>query len=135
MTATEDIARLAYTVADPRRYARLIGPDNENVGEAPLPDALAGDHAFAVYPRFDIVVLDQDDPGSEPALWMCAEVLERRGVLPVVVASGGNARHHLWAKVPDPALRTELVVLARKHGIDARIQTPTRPPLSRHRHL
>jgi hypothetical protein len=123
----------AFAIADPRYEAKLIAADNSLAGTATLPDALASGGTVAVRPRAEVLALDLDDPAYLSTLDEISDCLLATGITPVVVASGGQGRRHLFAEVPDPVLRERLKEQAREAGIDARANTHIRPPLMPHR--
>lgn len=111
----------------------VVDAHNGSGGWRPVVELLVEDACFAVDVAPTLLALDQDDPASLEGLATVFDACRAAGVEPVVVASGGTSRHHLFARVADPVLHRTLGDLARTHGIDVRTSSPIRPPGVRHR--
>lgn len=138
----------AHAVADHRCGALLIGPDNKGMGPTSVSAAIRSGATFAVQVQSDIVAVDSDDERSAAALDAVADAVREAGHIPVIVASGGEGRHHLWARVPSRPNRNKIIQLVsdeadrvreRHDGeplgdfVVRRGSLRIRPPLSPHR--
>lgn len=100
--------RLARAISGGER-AILIESDNRGEKWVPLADAVRSGRAYAVAVRSEILAWDFDDPGDAVDRVVG---LERRlrgyGLESVRVASGRRGHLHVFARVPDAALRREI---------------------------
>lgn len=128
---SEDILlELVRAVTAGRQGLRLY-PDNRAAGWAPIAELVRDRSAFAVDVDVDVVALDADSPGAGLILEDFAELVRQHDAEPVVVASGRPGHRHMFARIPDPFRRAELVRAAKELGLDVR--RTIRPPLGPHR--
>jgi hypothetical protein len=118
--------------------AIIYGPENGDVrGRCPVLEAVeitersTGRAFFVNVPR-DVLALDGDDPGcvAGPARTL-VDLMRTANLRPVLLASGGPGRAHLFARVHDRKLLEQFADLGKRLGFDHR--QSIRPPLSRHR--
>lgn len=126
------VARLVAAVSKDTRALRILA-DNTSGGWCEVAVALASETSFAVVCRQDIAAFDADTPQAVQALAHVVSECETRNLSPVVVASGGTGRQHLFVVVSDPVFRNDLITFARSAGIDVRAGSPIRPPGVVHR--
>lgn len=121
--------QLARAVADLRRTVISINADNDKDGVIPsseLDDRLDAGVCVVVMVRSGLLAVDFDHTPVEAVDGFVAE-LEAAGLEPVVIASGGEGRRHVWVRTNDPAWTAR----ARQLGGDVR--RSIRPPGVRHR--
>lgn len=132
-TSDELEALVAAVAARTGGNGLVVDAGNGTRGWRPVTELIAEGACFAVDVAPTILALDQDTPAAAGALEGVADACRAAGLEPVLLASGGTGRHHLFARVMDPVQRRALVELARAAGIDARVASPIRPPGVRHR--
>jgi DNA-binding MarR family transcriptional regulator len=113
--------------------ALLIDAANTSRGWRSVDAVLRGGSCFAVVPARDVLALDADDVHAVRGLDAVVAELDANGARYVRLASGGEGREHLFARISDRLLCGRLVALARRWGVDARVDAPIRPPGVRHR--
>lgn len=121
--------QLARAVADLRRTVITITADNDKdgvIGRDELDDRLDADACVVVTVRSGLLAVDFDHTPVETIDGFVAE-LEAAGLEPVVLASGGEGRRHVWVRTDDSAWAAR----AKRIGGDAR--RSIRPPGVRHR--
>ncbi len=127
----ELLEALAHAVAADDR-AMLLGPDNSKVGECSISEAVRTRRPFFVRLAKDIFAPDADTAqASRYLVTKLRPIILAKGILPVIIRSGGKNRRHLFARVADSELRRELSTLSKYNGCDVR--KFIRPPLSPHR--
>lgn len=122
----------AFAIAKPGARAFLIDENNRLLGWMYLSEAARSGRAFAVEVDKAVLALDADDP--DVAHYIESELapyLADSGFRPVVMASGGEGRRHLFVRVEDPKLRLRFAVHARERRVDVR--RVIRPPFAPHR--
>lgn len=126
-------AALAETLAavDPRPF--YIGADNVRTGTASsLTEAIASARPYAMTVADDVIALDLDTDADVIAADDLADRLIAEG-WPVLRTASGRAGHrHLWAVIPSPADRADVVDDIEARGLP-RPRPVMRPPLSPHR--
>jgi DNA-binding transcriptional ArsR family regulator len=124
---------LAQAVAHPRT-ARFVTEENDLLDRPTLDEAVDSERAFAVQVQHDVLALDADHAGGLRILQELARRLLHEGLIPVLLASGGLDRYHLFARVRDPKLRESLARRAKDNGVDQRQgHALIRPPMTPHR--
>jgi DNA-binding transcriptional ArsR family regulator len=119
---------------EPASRVLLIDADNRNGGWATLADALTGGGAFAVRVRPEIVAADFDHNTARGDTRQFVDYCRAHHLVPVVCASGGVDRFHVFVRVADGPTRKLLVKEARRLHADVRSgNNRVRPPLSPHR--
>lgn len=122
----------------------LLDEDNEAAGFVECSDlgAILDAPAHAVIPRSDLLVVDADDWCASERVGRLSRELRESGFNPVLIASGGEGRRHLFVRLEDRAVHQTWLERARalqcevgptfdiRRGKGGRI----RPPGSRHRH-
>ncbi|MDP9329836.1 MAG: hypothetical protein M3P11_04240 [Actinomycetota bacterium] len=122
---------IASAVAKPHGQALVIDENNRSNGWTPILDAIQTGICFAVDVAFNIIALDADSCGQSRAIEAIADFLIDLDIEPVVLASGGVDRSHLFACITDEALLYDIKERARGRGVDVR--RFIRPPASPHR--
>ena len=121
--------KLARAVSDLRRRVVSINADNKKDGVIPsseLDARLDAGVCVVVTVRAGLLAVDFDHTPVETVDGFVVE-LEEAGLEPVVIASGGEGRRHVWVRTNDPAWPAR----ARQLGGDVR--QAIRPPGVRHR--
>lgn len=121
--------QLARAVADLRRTIFSIDADNHHAGvisAGELDDRLDAGVCVVVRVRAGLLAVDFDHTPVEAVDGFVVE-LEAAGLEPVVIASGGEGRRHVWVRTNDPAWAAR----ARQLGGDVR--RSIRPPGVPHR--
>lgn len=121
--------QLARAVADLRRLVISINADNNKDGviaSSELDERLDAGVCVVVTVRAGLLAVDFDHTPVETIDGFVVE-LETAGLEPVVSASGGEGRRHVWVRTNDPAWTAR----ARQLGGDVR--QAIRPPGVRHR--
>lgn len=124
--------RLVAAVARDDRALR-IRPDNSSGGFTSIAAALRAQDVFAVVCRPDVVVFDADTPTAVSAADRLVAEMRAAGYDPVVLASGGPGRRHVFCVVPDARRAATWRTAATRAQIDVRLHQPIRPPGVPHR--
>ena len=125
---------LAHAVAQPHARAHLYrGSSNALSGWCSIEEAVTEKVAFVVRLGSHVVGIDLDQPHETAHLPGLLTLLQRRGLSPVVVASGRPEGRHVFVRV-DPRERAALVEdLIDLLGARTPIRRDIRPPLAPHR--
>jgi hypothetical protein len=118
-------------VIRPGGNALRIDEGNHGLGWQPLEEAVASGQAFAVEVDPAILAIDADGKEMGRIARSFADSLPRRGIEPVLLASGRPGHRHIFARIPDRTTLQGVRDAAKAAGLDVR--RPIRPPLSPHR--
>jgi hypothetical protein len=122
----------AFAIAKPGARAFLIDDNNRLLRWMSLSEAARSGRAFAVEVDKPVLALDADEADTGHYIESeLAPYMADSGFRPVVMASGGEGRRHLFVRVEDPKPRLRLAEHARERGIDVR--RVIRPPFAPHR--
>lgn len=126
--------RLGSLVLKPGERVSVVLRDNRRGEWLTLAAAARSGCAYMGEVDDDVLPLDCDPserPEATRGLALVIKALSRHAIQPVVIDSGRDGHAHLFARVPDPGLLTELKTLARGSGLGVR--SVIRLPLSPHR--
>lgn len=121
---------LATVVAVRGSKASLLSPLNKKTGQITIVEAADRDRPFFVKVADHLLAIDCDDPDPEAANQLI-DYVKTCGLDPVVTASGGHGRRHVFVRCPTPEVRAAIASKAELLGLDVR--QSIRPPLARHR--
>jgi hypothetical protein len=124
--------RFALAIAKHGTDALLIDSNNKPMKRVAIAEAVRLGGCFAVTVDDEVLALDADEETAAANLERhITPILTNLRIEPVLVASGGIARRHLFARVADSNDRQFIATLAQKLRCDVR--SVIRPPLSPHR--
>lgn len=129
------IRDLAFAISECDKI--LLIDDNNNGKFCNSIDTAVGDElCFAVRPHAGVVTLDFDEPGDLNLVFdETVSYIRGLGGRPVIVASGTVGHLHLFCRIDDEEIQTDIRDFLSSKGVSKwlRVNTFIRPPLSPHR--
>lgn len=126
---------LAFAISECDKIL-LINDENKGKFCTDIDSAISDKSCFAVRPHSNIVAMDFDEPGDlEVTFLEITDYIKDLGGRPVVVSSGTKGHRHLFCRIENENIHTEIRDFISSRGVSRwlRVNTFIRPPLSPHR--